>query len=401
MSYATNPKLSILTRLFTKTGLGVSIGVMVFSAISGSIIVHAVSCSSSSDCQAQIDSLSYQNGQARQSVSNLQAQASSYQDAINQLQSQINSLQTQIYTNQAQQADLQQKINANVALIAQKKTSLGEDIKSMYVDGTPSTIEMLATSNNLSDYFDKQEYRTTVQNQLQVVLKQIATLQQQLQAQKIQVEALLAGMKIQQGSLANAQDQQNQLLNYNESQQAQFNQQISSNKSQIEALQAAQFAYYRAHFGNGIVYGGTGGYPYPNAVRGSGTYTWLINGYEFDPAGWSYRNCTSYAFWRLNQARGISLPAGDFPNVLKSGGRIGYSIPDFRNLGYRVDNDPAGASLAIEGAGGANGYGPGSYGHIMYIEKGSYVSQYNALGDGLFSTGPIPTGAGFWYVHIQ
>jgi len=353
----------------------------------------------------QINALRVQNNSVQGQLNGLTSQASSYQDAINQLRYQINSVEAQISANQVQQNDLQTQIAANQAIIDAKKISLAATIKAMYIDGQITTIEQLATSKNLSDYIDKEEYRSVVQSKLNATIKEIAALQAALQSQKLQVETLIIAEKTQNDQLAASQAAQAALLAYNQAQQDGFNGQLIANKAQITKLQQAQFAEYRAHYGNGIVYGGTGGYPYSNAhTLNGGTYCWGYNNdgsngctpaNEYDPAGWSYRNCTGYAFWRLNQARGISLPAGNFPSVMYSGGKIGYSIPDFKNLGYTVDHNSSGATLAIEGAGP---YGPGSYGHIMYIE-GSYVSQYNALGDGLFSTAPIPS-ANFWFVHI-
>ena len=37
----------------------------------------------------------------------------------------------------------------------------------MYIDGQLTTIEELATSKNLSEYVDKEDYRTTVQNKIE------------------------------------------------------------------------------------------------------------------------------------------------------------------------------------------------------------------------------------------
>jgi surface antigen len=130
----------------------------------------------------------------------------------------------------------------------------------------------------------------------------------------------------------------------------------------------------------------------------------MYNGSVYDPLGWNYRNCTSYAFWRLANQRGIALPWSDFPTVYNSGGRIGLSIPDFQRLGYTVDHNPDGASLAVDGVAQ---YGPGYsgyYGHIMYVEasnvSSAYVSQYNLAGDGRYSTMTVTPNGYTWFVHI-
>jgi peptidoglycan hydrolase CwlO-like protein len=190
----------------------------------------------------QIKALNQQNAQTQSSVSQLQVQASSYQDVINQLQAQISQIQQQIAQSQSQQASLQQQIDANQKELDNQKTILAVDIKASYVDGQPSTIEMLASSKNLSDFVDKEEYRNSVQNKIQTTLAKITTLQNQVKEQKVKVDQLLADQQTQQAQLDADRSQQAQLLAYNESQQSSYNQQIKSNQSKIASLRQQQIA---------------------------------------------------------------------------------------------------------------------------------------------------------------
>lgn len=384
--------------------------VLVAASLTQGFGVLAASCGSSTDCAQQINGLTAANNNAQSSIDALAAQAGSYQAAIAQLQSQISALQAQIAANQAEQADIQAQITQQQQELDAQKAILGNDIKTSYVSGQLTPVEALATSNNLSDYIDKQEAYARVQDTIQKTMAQIQVLQHSLQAKKAQIDLLLNAQEAQNQQLTDASNQQTELLNYNQSQQDQLNSQISANKSQIDDLRRQQFLYNVRTYGQAS-YGGTGSYPYADAHTLPGdTYCWGYNNdgsdsctwsNEYDPKGWSYRNCTSYAFWRLAQAQGVVLPAGYFPNVRNSGGKIGYSIPDFRNLGYTVDHNPDGASLAVSGAGP---YGSGYYGHIMYVESsnpsGAYVSQYNYAGDGRYSTMSISADGSTWFVHL-
>jgi len=387
-----------------------SISVLLFASIfvreAG---VFAASCSSAADCAQQISNLNNANNQAQDALSGLQAQASSYQDAINRLQDQINIYQGQINTNQQQQDALQAEIAANQVKLANEKSTLADVIKTMYVDGEPTTLEMLASSGDLSSFLNKEQYRTDVQDKIQQTLTAINATQRALGDQEAAVAQLLQSLQAQQNQLAGAQAQQAAMLNYNQSQQDTYNQQIQSNKSALSQLYAQQAAIIAASFGSGIHYGGTGNYPYANAVclNASGDcgpssespYNW---GYPpnnpYDPAGWQYRNCTSYAFWRLNQVTGITLTAASFPSVYNHGGAIKYSPTDFRNMGYTVDNNPNGSAvLAVDTE--------GTFGHIMYVEGvvngQAVVSQYNAQENGLYSTATITNTDGIVFVHIR
>ncbi|HKU18259.1 MAG TPA: CHAP domain-containing protein [Candidatus Saccharimonadales bacterium] len=398
-----------LVRRLKTVGFAGVLSVLVLSSIgTHGFGAFAATCSTASDCQQQISDLNAQNAQAQSALGGLQAQASSYQDAIARLQSQINVLQGQISTNQAQQQALQAQMDANQAELDRDKTTLANAIKTMYVDGQPTTLEMLASSGSMSDFVDKEQYRTDVQKGIQDTLRKITDLQKKLATQKAAIDQLVRSLQDQQSQVAAAQSEQNSLLAMNQSQQATYNAQIQANKQALSQLYAKQAAIIAASFGGGLHYGGTGNYPWPNAscLNASGNcgpysespYNWGMNGQPYDLAGWQYRNCTSYAFWRLAQVTGITLTAASFPHVYNSGGRIGQSLPDFQNLGYRVDHDPNGdAVLAVNTA--------GNFGHIMYVEAvvndQAVVSQYNAAGDGLYSTGTLGTSSSIWFIHVR
>jgi peptidoglycan hydrolase CwlO-like protein len=213
---------------------------------------------------AKINALNQQNSQSQAALGVLGAQAASYQDQISQLAAQISALEGQITENLNKQASLNQQIIQKQAELDHQRKVLGSDLKAMYVDDQMSTIEMLATSKNLSDYVDKEENRIVVQNKIQDTMAQIATLQKQLQEEKTQVDHLIEDQKSQQSSLSSAKAQQASLLAYNQSQQASYNAQITSNNAQVRKLRAQQEAAIAAALGGAnVIRGGACGGTYP------------------------------------------------------------------------------------------------------------------------------------------
>ncbi|HEY5152636.1 MAG TPA: hypothetical protein VII55_01550, partial [Candidatus Saccharimonadales bacterium] len=264
--------------------------------IGGASVAHA------DQFDDQINALSAQNATTQGVLNGLESQAGSYQAVIGQLQAQIDAVQNQISSNQAQQAALQAQIVADQQQIDQKKLELSSTIKAMYIDGQTTTIEELATSKNLSDYVDKEEYRTTVQNQLNSKIREIADLQVQLQGKKQQIDELLASEKIQNAQLSNDQSQQNQLLSYNQGQQSAYNQQINANSSQISKLRQAQIAANARFSGGGSPGSGPtcgGGYP--------AKWCEIAQDSVIDSWGMYNRECVSYTAFRV-AASGRYMP---------------------------------------------------------------------------------------------
>lgn len=249
----------------------------------------------------QINSLNAANAESRQIIANLATQASTYQQAIDSLQATINQVQSQINENQAKQAELIKQIAIAQAEIDRQRAILAEDVKAMYVDGTPSDFEVFASSNNLSEFVDKQEYRSRVQNQLQETMKKIAVLQKQLQEQKAQVEQLISEQKAQQAQLDTDRAKQQELLNYNESQQNDYLAQINANNTRLAEVQAAQRAALAAVIGTrGSTTSPTGSsIRYKNYTGGS----YCGGGYRYCWAGFDQYLTETLNKWGLEWAR--------------------------------------------------------------------------------------------------
>lgn len=347
--------------------------------ISGAAVVHA------DQYDEQINALNQQNSSAQGVLNGLQAQAGSYQEAINQLQTQINAVQAALNAGIAQQNSLIAQIADAQAKIDQKRKYLGEDIKAMYIDGQLSTIEEIATSKNLSDYVDKEEYRTSVQNKIDSTIKEIAVQQATLKKQKAELDILVESQKQQNAQLASARGQQAELLSYNESQQAGYNNQIASNSSKISELRQAQIranARFIGAAGNGPACGG--GYP--------ARWCEIPQDSVIDSWGMYNRECVSYTAFKV-AASGRHMPYW---------GGIGNANQwddNARNAGMRVDNDPGNGNdgtVAVSNS--------GFYGHVMWVESVNSngtinISQYNASLNGRYSTNTISPG-GLVFIHF-
>lgn len=353
----------------------------------------------------QIRALQQQNATKKSSLEQLLMEATSFQDVVNRLSAQINQLQAQINANQAEQAKLQQQIDEAQAELDRQRQVLGADIKAMYVDGEPSTLEILASSRNLSDFVDKEEYRTAVQTKIQDTLKRISKLQAELKTKKEAIDHLLKEQQDQRTQLDGSRAEQNRLLTYNQQQQDSFNSQIQDNNKKISELRRQQVIANLALFGGGVQPGipGGGGYPWGNAYcywtnRVDGdcyNYDWYFSGSAWDPWGYGFRNCTSWVAYKLaadgKSGFGGLGNANQWPGSAKARG-FSVSYGSGAKAGDAVVNP--------------NGF----YGHVMYAEAvlddgRVVVSDYNRAGDGLYR-GPdggnanVLSPSGLYFIHF-
>jgi len=341
--------------------------------------------------EERIQALQSQNADSRAVLDDLATEANSYQDAIGKLQRQISSLENAITANQARQAQLQREIKAKQAQLDYQRKVLGQNIKAMYVEGEMSTVEMLATSRNLSDFVDAETYRGAVQSKIQRTLTEIARLQNQLQAQKVKVEQLLTEQRGQQSRLATQRAEQNRLLTMNQGEQNAYNSQIKKNQSKISELRRQQ-AIANARFigapGTGVACGG--GYP-GDAAGPWGR--WGCNypiDHNVDPWGMYNRQCVSYTAFKV-AASGRHMP------YWGGHGNANQWDDNARASGIPVSSTPRVGDVAVSNS--------GYYGHVMYVEHvygdGTiYISQYNAGWDGKYSEARV-SASGLVFIHFR
>lgn len=334
--------------------------------------------------QEQINQLSRENSEKQAQTGALANEAASLQDKINGLQSKINALQIEINDNQAQIVKLEGEIVAAEAELNKQRDLLGQNIRAMYVEGDISTLEMLASSQDLSEFVDKQQYRTSVQEKIKDTLVKVNDLKHQLNGQRETMQRRLDDHKKNQNEVANQKAEQDQLLGLNENQRSSLDAEIKGNSKKIEELKRQQAIENIRLFGGGGGVTGGGGYPWGYAacihtgqVEGPCyNYDWAVNGSIWNPntGGYGYRNCTDYVSWKI-RAQGGYVPAG-----------LG-NAKDWDN-NYPSDSTPSAGDAAVSNV--------GTYGHVMYVESVNEngtinISDYNRAGTGKYSTSTIST----------
>lgn len=390
-----NPKIKSMISLNMLRRFSVSL-VLVLTGLTMTFGIVSSPIVNADQYTQQIQALQSQNSQDAANLSSLQSQASTYEGEIALLQSQIDSEESQISTTQSQINSVQAEIAANQVKLAQEKATLASIIKSMYVDGNMTTLELLATSNNISDFVTKEAYKNIVQNQIQGTLTAIDQTQTQLKQQNTQLSNSLANLTAVNDQLTSSQNQQNNLLSYNQSQQDQYNANQAANNQKISQLEVEEIAANQSGVESTIFSGGACG---GSADGITNTYpASLCNAAQdsiVDPWHMLNRECVSYTAWMESQQSSVAntlLQEYEFGNATNwpaAAERYGASY------GVTVSSTPQVGDVAIRPAAPSI---PGDVGHAMYVEgivnsSTILVSQYNENYNGDWSVQTRSTGA--------
>lgn len=327
-------------------------------------------------------------------------QSASLQNAIAQIASEKAALQAQIDLTQAKAEQLALRIADTEKQIKDNQDGLGETIADLYVDDGISPIEMLASSQNISDFLNKQEYRNSVRDQLGATIKRVKELKAQLDQQKKEVEVVLRQQNDAKTNLVAKESEQQQLLAQTKSDEANYQKMLKDNASQIAEARAVQ-ALIQARLNN------TGGYTIVDAGNLS-AYPWNasncpMSGYLSlggqdgsggDGYGYGCRQCASYAAWKIAKETGVYYKWGNGKDFDDRAVANGYQ---------RLSSPQPGSIAVMEPATAGQ-----PYGHVAWVEAVDgnkvTVSQYNynwGQGYGLYSVMTVSANAFDSYVKIK
>ena len=345
------------------------------------IIAQPVFGATIQEMQDQINNKQQQKLEAEQLSHGLGVVASGIAGEIQLLSNQIASIQAQIDINTTKQEDLTKQIDSAVKRLGEQKDLLSANIRSMYIEGDISPLEMIASSKNLGDFVDKQEYRDRIKENISSTMDEIERLKKQLDEQRREVTKILDDQKTLRGTLDQKNTEASAKLAGVNQDKAAFDAQVKEQSSQITALRAQQRAA-NAKLGGTAVAGdpAKGGYPsnWANAPQDSLVDSW----------GMYNRECVSYTAWKVYQS-GRHMP------YWGGRGNANQWPTNARAAGIPVDGTPRVGDVAVSMA--------GYYGHVMYVEAVSgssvYVSQYNYAVNGEYSEMWISS-AGLEFIHF-
>lgn len=335
------------------------------------------------EAQDQINSLNTQNNSLQQQINGLQGQKGSlkntialYNAQITQLQVQINSSQAQIELAKAQIEDANKRLAQAQIDLKTEQDYIKSIILTMYEEGQVSTIELLAKSQNFSDFVNKDTYLEAVRTKVQESADKIASLQKELEQKKKDIqeaqakqEELKAQITAQQIGVYNQKAQSNYLLGITLGSESNYQSAINKNSASIGLLQCIASGGCNGDSGGSLIATNTPLY-----------YRQQNYSYEYD-SGYSIANygclITSLAMAHgvdpITEAKRHTYSNGEMNSV---GGRWG----NWSSLSGYITSNLAAGRYVIVGLNMAGGYT-----HFVLIKSsgdGKYYINDPAFGNG-------------------
>ena len=346
-------------RIFSIVAVLVLVGVPLTTTIFNNIEVNGISraCQNSAACRAAVA----KEQEANRNAASAANSANLYQMKVNELSVEIASQEAEIAQTEVEIKELKKQIYETELELEEEQEALAELLINMHFDNDSEPIQILAGSNSISDLAEKAARGEVAKQQISASAMKIRDTKQQLEADKAEVEELLAQQQEAKDALvAKRGEQQNLVEKYQNDAEAYSEVAKAAQAAQRAAEKAEQEAHPELY--RGSAYTGANTYPWQGDCPEKQDYYGTVwNGYYI---GGYVCECVSYAGWKAYEAYGVVLAWGN-----------AYNWDDrARAAGYTVNHTPAAGTIGqVDG---------GAYGHVFWVESvngdGSInVTEYN------------------------
>jgi septal ring factor EnvC (AmiA/AmiB activator) len=234
--------MSAITRNLKFTTTLLVLG-FVFVLLFSVIIPHFASATTQEELFDETQKIENEISSNEKILAGLAAQKNTLKNKLAALKAEIDNANKQIELTEVKVKKLILELEATEKELIRQKAILAKSIRTLYIEGDVSTIELLLGSDNFSDFFDQQEYLSTLKQTVQESANKVEGLKLQLEEEKVKQEDLLREQVDQKRLLDIKRNEQAELLDRTQGKEAQY-QAISAdleNKRKEAELALASF----------------------------------------------------------------------------------------------------------------------------------------------------------------
>lgn len=324
------------------------------------------------DLQKQAEASKKKIDQKKKEASNLKDTIADLEDDIGSTESQITNTESQIGLTNQVLSQLNTEINQNQDQLNLLNQKLKQAYGTYYELSRVSPMETLIQNQSISAAVTQAQYLGAIQDSLGKDIAKTNGIMADLNAKKAQSEEQKAGLENlnksltnQRASLSRSRGQKSYLLSVTQGEQAKYEQLLKQLQSEVASI--SQDIYKKRQENGGFLdSSGNGGYIYAGESDTACNSRW-------DPFGFCFRQCTSYAAWKFNQIHGVP-----FRNT-RPGSGSAYNWPNLaHDQGYQVSSQPSVGAVVSW----ASTYSGDIWGHVAIVESvysanDIVVSEYN------------------------
>lgn len=337
------------------------------------------------EIQSRIDSLHDDISESEARLEELREREDTLENRLEILDTEIEQAEAELAQTEEEMATVREEIREIEKELDRKRELIQANAKVLYKNGNPGTLEVMFSSDNFTDFINRQEYLERTKDSLNEAAKEVVALQESLEAEEAELEELHAEQERQRNDIATRIQRQEELLEETRGEEERYQELMAEQQEKLEEMQQKQRAAYdklaaqARDSGQFVTTDGNGNYPWDGQGLTLGCHDPADC---IDPWRLYVGQCVSYVAWKLDSEgyRVYSFDgqgnAADWPDTTTDYWASQYGSQSAAT----VRSNPKVGYAAVD----PNVAAP--YGHVMYVEDvhsdGTItVSEYNVMPD--------------------
>lgn len=224
-----------------KAKLGLSTAVVVFAIVS--IVVwqvigsHVLEAQSAGDLRNELSAIEGDIQQSEARIDELQERENTLENQLAILDEDIARVENEL-TQTRQEIELtEQAIDETEADLVRTEEMVKDSARDLYKQGSPSTIEIVFSSENFNDFLNRREYSERTKDRLNEAVSEVRELKEELEQQRNELDSLESDQEARQSELAQRQQEQQQLLEETQGEEERYQERVEQRQQEYEQSQ--------------------------------------------------------------------------------------------------------------------------------------------------------------------
>ncbi len=172
-------------------------------------------------------------------LENLDHKIDNLENKLTALRTEITIAEQKITLTQAKIDRLAAKLKETEKELDRQNNILAENLRTLYIEGDMSTVQLLFAAENFSEFFEQQQYLESLKASVQDSAARVGILKDKIEAEKRSQEQLQEKQKTNRNILADRKSTQQQLLYQTKGEQKAYNQLVNNLREDLYDAQEA------------------------------------------------------------------------------------------------------------------------------------------------------------------
>lgn len=247
-------------------GLALAFVLVISSSLFVNSLTGDISATKEQDLRSETQRLEAEIAANEAVLKDLRSQALTLSNKLRELSLQIADANNQISLTTVEIESLTIQLDQAVVELNRQKGILAESLKTLYIEGSVSTMDLLLASEDFSDFVNQQEYLSQLKMSVQESTQQVQLLKESIEQKKTDQENLLTKQQSYRDELQSKRNEQGYLLNETKGNEQAYQAKVADLKKQKEEADRALNDYLASliggvslgPIGEGEVIGGIG-----------------------------------------------------------------------------------------------------------------------------------------------